>query len=103
MITGPLCIRTLRSLTHEHKDRTPEQEKRLHPDTIKQKPGQWKSFTNLKYFREQRKVVDDFDAEKLDAYLSQMNLSLETENDMVRLHARLLVLECMMSVAVIIA
>lgn len=86
MFSGPLSVRTLRALNHQHKDRTPEQEKRHHPDTIRQKPGQWKRFTDLHYFRKERNVVDDFDAEKLDAYLAQMNISLETENDMVSLN-----------------
>lgn len=73
----------MRSLNHPNQDLKPGQAEKNHPDTIRKKDGQWKKFTNLTYWRNQRPVVDDFDAEKLDALLAKMNISLETENDMV--------------------
>ena len=85
LFAGKLSVRTLRSLSHQHKDRTPAQAKRNHPDTLRQQPGQWKKFTDLQAWRNRQPLVEEFDAEKLDAYLAQMNVSLETENDMVKL------------------
>ncbi|XP_052771426.1 28S ribosomal protein S18c, mitochondrial-like [Mya arenaria] len=85
---GPGLIRFLRSVRNPNQDLRPEHVEANSPEAVQKEPGRWKKYTNHTFWRKQRELeryaekVDEFNVEKLNTVLEQMNISTEIKDDM---------------------